>query len=55
MINVRLETLAERRVNGELTSYKISAAEKAQTAIDEFCAENDIKVADLEAMIDGHK
>jgi hypothetical protein len=55
LINIRLETLAERRVNGEMASDKISAAEKAQTAIDEFCAENDINVADLEAMIDSHK
>ena len=38
-----------------MASDKISAAEKAQTAIDEFCAENDINVADLEAMIEGHK
>ena len=38
-----------------MASDKISAAEKAQTAIDEFCADNDIDVADLEDMIDGHK
>jgi hypothetical protein len=38
-----------------MASYKISATEKAQTAIDEFCAENDINVADLEAIIEGHK
>ena len=45
----------QRRVNNDMASDKISAAEKAQTAIDEFCAENDINVADLEAMIAGHK
>ncbi len=38
-----------------MASAKISAAEKAQTAIDEFWADNEINVADLEAMIDSHK
>ena len=38
-----------------MASDKISATEKAQTAIDEFYAENDINIADLEAMIDSHK
>ena len=38
-----------------MASDKISATEKAQTAIDEFCADNDINVADLEAIIEGHK
>ena len=38
-----------------MASDEIPAAEKSQTAIDEFCAENGINVADLEAVIDGHK
>ena len=55
LINIRLETLAQRRINDDMASAKISAAEKAQTAIDEFWADNEINVADLEAMIEGHK
>lgn len=54
MISIRLETLAERRVNGEMASDKISAAEKAQSAVDKFFADNNLGVADIETMLNEH-
>ena len=51
LISIRLETLVEKRVNGEMED-KISAAERAQYAIDEFYTANDIAVANLESMLE---
>ncbi len=37
-----------------MASDKISAAEKAQSAVDKFFADNNLGVADIEAMLDKH-
>lgn len=35
-------------------SDNVSAAEKAQSAVDKFLADNNLGVADIEAMLDEH-
>ena len=54
-MNVFARAVVQRgKIPFDIVSDKVAAAEKAQSAVDKFLADNNLGVADIEAMLDEH-
>lgn len=54
-MNVFARAVVQRgKIPFDIVSDKVAAAEKAQSAVDKFFADNNLGVADIEAMLDKH-
>lgn len=54
-MNVFARAVVQRgNIPFDIVSDKVAAAEKAQSAVDKFFADNNLGVADIEAMLDKH-
>lgn len=54
-MNVFARAVVQRgKIPFDIVSDKVAAAEKAQSAVDKFFADNNLGVADIEAMLDEH-
>lgn len=54
-MNIFARAVVQRgKIPFDIVSDKVAAAEKAQSAVDKFFADNNLGVADIEAMLDEH-
>lgn len=54
-MNVFARAVVQRgKIPFDIVSDKVAAAEKAQSAVDKFFADNNLGVADIEAMLNEH-